>query len=134
MSSLAAFGRLIGAGWMLVRNDALLPRELEPLYPPAVLPLARTLRLFAGARGRQGRPAGRLARSLERLGPVASKLGQLLCTRADIFGAESAADRSRLKDRLAPCPTARARAEVEAQLGRPVAELFAAFGEPVAAA
>ena len=36
MSGPAAFGRLIGAGWMLARNDALLPRELEPLYPPAV--------------------------------------------------------------------------------------------------
>ena len=31
-------------------------------------------------------PGERLARSLEGLGPVAIKLGQLLSTRADIFG------------------------------------------------
>jgi ubiquinone biosynthesis protein len=134
MSGPAAFGRLIGAGWMLVRNDALLPRELEALYPPAVRPLSRALRLFAGAQGRNGRPGERLARALERLGPVAIKLGQLLSTRADIFGPEFAEDLSRLKDRLAPFPTALARAEVEIQLGRPLAEVFAAFGEPVAAA
>jgi ubiquinone biosynthesis protein len=134
MSGPAAFGRLIGAGWMLVRNDALLPRELEALYPPAVRPLSRALRLFAGAQGRNGRPGERLARALERLGPVAIKLGQLLSTRADIVGPEFAEDLSRLKDRLAPFPTALARAEVEIQLGRPLAEVFAAFGEPVAAA
>jgi ubiquinone biosynthesis protein len=134
MSGPAAFGRLIGAGWMLARNDALLPAELEPLYPPAVATLAKGLRLFAGRGARQGRPGERLARSLERLGPVAIKLGQLLSTRADIFGAEFAEDLSRLKDRLAPFPTALAVAEIEAQLGRPIDALFASFGEPVAAA
>jgi ubiquinone biosynthesis protein len=134
MSGLGAFGRLVGAGWVLVRDDALLPRELDPLYPPAVRTLSRTLRLFAGRGARAGRPGQRLARSLERLGPVAVKLGQLLSTRADIFGREFAEDLSRLKDRLAPFPTEVARAEVEYALGRPIDSLFAAFGEPVAAA
>ena len=46
--------------------------------------LAGFLRLFAGRQARQGRPGERLARSLERLGPVAIKLGQVLSTRADI--------------------------------------------------
>jgi len=119
---------------VLVRNDALLPKELEPLYPPAVRTLSRTLRLFAGREARVGRPGERLARSLERLGPVAIKLGQLLSTRADIFGRQFAEDLSRLKDRLEPFPTDVARAEVERALGRPIDSLFAAFGEPVAAA
>src|SRR5581483_2299436 len=92
------------------------------------------LRLFAGRAARRGRPGERLAVAMERLGPVAIKLGQLLSTRADIFGGEFAEDLSRLKDRLAPFPTALARAEVEYALGRPVETLFAAFGEPVAAA
>src|SRR5579864_2313674 len=104
MSGPAAFGRLIGAGWMLARNDALLPRELEALYPPPVLALSKALRLLSGRGARQGRPGERLGRALERLGPVAIKLGQLLSTRADIFGAEFAEDLSRLKDRLAPFP------------------------------
>jgi len=134
MSGVGAFSRLIGAGWMLVRNDALLPRELDPLYPSAVRTLSRGLRLLAGGGAKSGRPGERLARSLEQLGPVAIKLGQLLSTRADIFGREFAEDLSRLKDRLAPFPTAVARSEVEYALGRPIESLFASFGEPVAAA
>jgi len=134
MSGLGAYGRLIGAGWVLVRNDALLPRELDALYPSGVGALSRALRLFAGAGARSGRPGERLARSLERLGPVAIKLGQLLSTRADLFGRQFAEDLSRLKDRLEPFPTALARAEVEQALGRPIGSLFARFGEPVAAA
>jgi ubiquinone biosynthesis protein len=47
------------------------------------------LRLFAGRRAKPGRAGERLAWSLERLGPVAIKLGQLLSTRADIFGRPS---------------------------------------------
>src|SRR3984885_14765565 len=109
MSGPAAFGRLMSAGWMLVRNDALLPRELDALYPPPISALSTLLRLGAGRQAHDGRPGERLARALERLGPVAIKLGQLLSTRADIFGREFAEDLSRLKDRLAPFPTAVAR-------------------------
>jgi ubiquinone biosynthesis protein len=134
MSGPAAFGRLIGAGWMLARNDALLPRELEPLYPPAIAALSKAVRLASGPQARQGRPGERLARALERLGPVAIKLGQLLSTRADIFGREFAEDLSRLKDRLAPFPQETARVELERALGRPLAGLFAEFGPAVAAA
>ncbi|MCR5878015.1 2-polyprenylphenol 6-hydroxylase [Phenylobacterium sp. J367] len=134
MGGPAAFGRLIGAGWSLIRNDALLPRELEPLYGGSVLTLSRVLRIFAGRGARQGRPGQRLAHALENLGPVAIKLGQLLSTRADIFGREFAEDLARLKDRLPPFPTSVARAEVELALGRSVESLFAAFGDPVAAA
>ncbi len=134
MGGLAAFGRLIGAGWALARNDVLLPRELESLYSPGALAASRALRLFAGVQARQGRPGERLARTLERQGPVAIKLGQLLSTRADIFGVEFAEDLARLKDRLAPFPTEIARQQVEITLGRPLDSVFALFGEPVAAA
>ena len=134
MGRISAFGRLVGAAWRLVRNDALLPRELDPVYPAGVRTLSRALRLMAGRTAREGRPGERLARSLERMGPVAIKLGQLLSTRADIFGRAFAEDLSRLKDRLEPFDAALARAEVELSLGRPVESLFTAFGEPVAAA
>ena len=134
MLGLGAPGRLIAAGWLLIRNDALLPRELSPLYGGWVEPLSRALRLLAGPGGRSGRSGERLARSLERLGPVAIKLGQMLSTRADIFGAEFAQDLSRLKDRLAPFPTGVARAQIEAELGRTIESLFAGFEEPLAAA
>ena len=134
MSGIGAFGRMLGAVSALVRNDALLPRELDGIYPPSVAAIARALRLFAGPQARQGRPGERLARALEGMGPVAIKLGQVLSTRGDFFGREFAEDLSRLKDRLPPFPTAIARAEVEKGLGRSIESLYAEFGEPLAAA
>lgn len=134
MSDVAAFGRLIAAAWALVRADALIPREIDASLPPSVRLGARGLRLFSGAAARRGRPGERLAITLERLGPAAIKLGQVLSTRADIFGRPFAEDLSRLKDQLAPFPTAVAREVVAASLGQPVERIFAAFGEPIAAA
>ena len=134
MSDLAAFFRLLGALWVLVRADALMPRSLEPYLPPDARVLARFLRLFAGPQARRGRPGERLAVAMERLGPVSIKLGQLLSTRADIFGQTFADDLARLKDQLAPFPMEVAYAEVSASLGRPASELFSEFHPPVAAA
>jgi ubiquinone biosynthesis protein len=125
---------MTGAVWALVRNDALLPRELDDAYLPSVAFIARTLRLFAGPGARRGRPGERLARALESTGPVAIKLGQVLSTRGDFFGREFAEDLSRLKDALPPFPTSVARAEVEKALGRTVESLYAEFGDPIAAA
>jgi len=132
MASLGALTRLIGAGWTLVRNDALLPRELDGFYSPAVRGLANTLRLFASRK--DGRPGERLARSLQGLGPVAIKLGQFLSTRADIFGRTFAEDMGHLKDRLPPFPLKDARAAIAQELGRPVEQVFPTLGEAVAAA
>lgn len=134
MSDLAAFGRLMAAGWVLVRADALIPREITPLLPPSGRLAAGALRLFAGPQAKAGRPGERLGLALERLGPAGIKLGQLLSTRADIFGETFAQDLARLKDRLPPFPTRLARAEVARELDQPIEALFAEFGEPVAAA
>ena len=134
MSDLGSFVRLVGAGWVLARNDALIPREMELLLPARARVLGRLVRLFAGRQARIGRPGQRMARVLERLGPVAIKLGQVMSTRADIFGGEMAEDLGRLRDRLEPFPTDQARAEVERSLGRSVESLYASFGPPVAAA
>ena len=134
MSRPFAFARLVGAAFVLVRADAVIPRELDPHLPPTVRLGARLLRLLSGPQGRQGRPGERLARSLERLGPVSIKLGQVLSTRADIFGAAFAGDLSHLKDNLAPFSTAIARTVVAHELDRPLESLFSSFGEPIAAA
>ena len=134
MSGLTAFGRLLGAAWVLLRADALIPRELDPLLPPGPRLAARLVRLLAGPQARRGRPGERLARVLERLGPVSIKLGQVLSTRADIFGVTFADDLSHLKDSLTPFPTEIARTVVAVELGRPVEALFASFDEPIAAA
>lgn len=134
MATLEAFWRLTGAGWALVRADALIPRELEPLLPPGAKLAGRVLRLFAGSAARKGRPGERLAAVLERQGPAAIKMGQFLSTRADIFGVAFADDLSRLKDRLPAFPLNVAKAEIARSLGKPLNEIFAEIGEPVAAA
>ena len=110
MGTLSAAGRMVAAGWTLSRHDALLPREYAALAPAPVRAAAGALRLLAGGAAAAGRPGERLARAFEALGPVAVKLGQLLSTRADIFGATFADDLSRhLKDKLPPFPLADAR-------------------------
>ncbi len=134
MTSFSAFFRLTGAGWALVRADALIPREAEPLLPPSAKLAGRLLRLFAGGAAKRGRPGERLARVLERQGPAAIKLGQFLSTRADIFGTPFAEDLLRLKDRLPPFPLSIAKAEIARNLGKPLPEIFTEIGEPVAAA
>jgi ubiquinone biosynthesis protein len=129
-----SFARLVVAGAVLAHYDALTPREFAHLLPPPARLAGGIARTLAGGWARRGRPGQRLGEAFERLGPVAIKLGQLLSTRADIFGAEFAEDLSRLKDRLPPFPRARAVETVEANLDRPVASLYAEFGEAVAAA
>ena len=63
------------------------------------------------------------------------KLGQILSTRADLLPAGVVAELSRLQDQMAPAPPGSVRALLEAELGRPVAEVFAELDpEPIAAA
>jgi ubiquinone biosynthesis protein len=126
--------RLVAAGWVLAHHDALTPREVASLLPPPIRYAGAVLRLLAGGAGAKGRPGERLARAFERMGPATIKLGQLLSTRADIFGAVFADDLNRLKDRLPPFPLEVARTEIAAALGRPVESLFASIDPPIAAA
>ena len=133
-ASLSSVVRLISAGWVLVRHDALIPREFTPLLPAPVRWPAACLRLLAGPQSRQGRPGERLARAFEQLGPAAIKLGQLLSTRADVFGDAVAADLAHLKDQLPPFDRDVAMAEVERNLDKPISALFSAFGPVVGAA
>lgn len=73
--------------------------------------------------------------ALEQLGATAIKLGQILSTRADLLPPAYIDELAKLRDRVPPVPAAAIRAEIEARLGRPVAELFAAFDDtPLAAA
>jgi ubiquinone biosynthesis protein len=118
-------------GLTLARHDALFPFETVP----AAAPLARIARSLARRRASGAlRPGQRLAAALDEMGPSFVKLGQLLSTRADLFGEELTADLAQLQDRLPPFPGDRARAGVEAELGRPLGALFEAFDETAVAA
>ncbi|HEY2446294.1 MAG TPA: 2-polyprenylphenol 6-hydroxylase [Rhizomicrobium sp.] len=125
--------RLAHAARILARHDALVPPEASHRIPAGF----RFVRVLAGRRrdADAGLPPGeRLAVALHSLGPAYIKLGQLLATRPDIIGDETAQSLAALQDRLPPFATAIACAEVEAALGMPIAAAFAAFEEPLAAA
>ena len=83
---------------------------------------------------RNNRPGQALAEALQRLGPGFIKLGQALSTRADLLGAGPAADLALLQDRLPPFSGRRARRMIEAELGRPLEEVFSCFGDGAVAA
>ncbi len=130
-AALRHLARLLGIARTLGRHDALFP--LEQLAAP--WPATALARLVRRPSAGELRPGQRLAAALQSLGPSFIKLGQALSVRADLVGAEIAADLGELRDRLPPFPAAEARATVAAELGRPVEELFASFDdEPVAAA
>ena len=95
-----------------------------------VFPLARALR----RRPPLG-PPQRLRIALEELGPTFVKLGQVLSTRPDLLPPAYIAELARLQDTVPPSPWEPVRAQLEAELGAPVEEVFATLDpEPIAAA
>lgn len=73
--------------------------------------------------------------AFEELGTTFIKLGQILSTRADLMPPEYQAELSKLQDSAAPVPWHAIEETVEAELGRPVDEVFARIDRaPLAAA
>jgi len=131
LRSLRNLARLARIGLTLARHDALFLFTGVPVVGFYV----RFAGLFARRRGRvPARPGQRLAAALDELGPGFIKLGQLLSTRADLFGEEVAADLARLQDRLPPFPGSAARAAIELEFGQPLGMLFETFDETAVAA
>ncbi len=108
----------------------------------ALVARQRWLRLAAAARGETVlRPedhrdlARRTAQMAAQLRGGIAKLGQLASCRPDLIGPIWASELARLQDDVPPIDAASIRARIEAELGKPIAELFAAFDdEPLAAA
>jgi ubiquinone biosynthesis protein len=115
----------------LARHDALFPLD-------AVLSATPFLRIRRALSRRTAvtaqRPGQRLAAAFGELGPSFIKLGQLLSTRADLFGEEMTLDLASLQDRLPPFPGREARALIEAEFARPLETLFASFDDTAVAA
>ena len=125
--------RLLHAGFVLARYDALIPPDQlkqAPWPARAVLKIVKLGRTESLAGGEHNN----LTAALTRLGPSYIKLGQFLATRADMIGAKRAFELKVLQDRLPAFPDAEARATVERELGKPVSELFKTFGPAIAAA
>jgi ubiquinone biosynthesis protein len=122
--------RVLRIGVILARHDALF--VLEAAKAPAMLIGAGKI---IRKRNRKDSPGTRLAHALEAMGPSFIKFGQSLSTRADLVGDDVVQGLSRLRDNLPPFSTKEARAIIEAELGRPITEMFKAFEDtPVAAA
>ena len=77
----------------------------------------------------------RVRRTLETLGPIFVKFGQILSSRPDLVPEDITEELASLLDRVPPFSGAEARAIVERALGSPVDEAFEAFDEtPLASA
>ena len=86
-------------------------------------------------RGTQPPRAIRLRRTLEDLGPIFIKFGQILSTRRDLLPEDIADEFASLQDRVPPFPGDTAALIVRDALGRPVEEIFSEFArEPLASA
>jgi predicted unusual protein kinase regulating ubiquinone biosynthesis (AarF/ABC1/UbiB family) len=84
----------------------------------------------AGREARLRRQAIRLRQRFIKLGPTFIKMGQMLATRADLLPLDYLKELSELQDRVPPFSDREARAILEAELGRPIPEVFAELDEP----
>ncbi len=79
--------------------------------------------------------AVRIRKTLEQLGPIFVKFGQILSTRQDLLPDDIAAELARLQDRVEPFDGQVAQQLVETAFQRPIGEIFARFDtEPLASA
>ncbi|MEW8507305.1 MAG: ubiquinone biosynthesis regulatory protein kinase UbiB [Candidatus Thiodiazotropha sp.] len=77
----------------------------------------------------------RIRRTLEDLGPIFVKFGQILSTRRDLLPDDLANELAKLQDRVPPFPGDKARAIIEKAYGQSIDELLEAFDEqPLASA
>ena len=96
--------------------------------------------LFIFPKSRRVRAVGRLrgwllVQGMTSLGATFIKMGQVMSTRPDLFSPEVIAKLRHLQDRLPPFSFAKVKQVIEAELGKPVRELYAELDErPVAAA
>ncbi|HEY7776562.1 MAG TPA: 2-polyprenylphenol 6-hydroxylase, partial [Kineobactrum sp.] len=105
------------------RLHQFIDRNALPVAPRLLLKLLPT-------RGRRSPALDRgqsLRMTLEELGPVFIKFGQLLSTRRDLLAPDIADELAKLQDKVPPFDESQARAIIETALGAPVTSLFAQF-------
>ena len=130
ISALTHILRLARAGYVFAREGVFGFADPSAMPPQAQFAV-RMARLIER---RGAASSGKLSRALTRLGPTYVKLGQFLATRPDVVGVAMARDLENLQDRLPPFPQTQAEAVLADAFGKPVTQVFASFGEPVAAA
>jgi ubiquinone biosynthesis protein len=129
---LAAYFRLIRAGYVLAREGAFAIIDPEAL-PPALKAGIGVARLVERRSVKRTGRVERLTRALNRLGPTYVKFGQTLATRPDIVGPEIANDLSALQDQMEPFDPALVPGILREALKDHAAELLE-LSPPIAAA
>ena len=133
LKRLATFFRLLRTAWVLIRHDALVPKEYAPFVPWPVRLIGAISRIFSFG-NRRGNAGERFARALQNLGPAYIKFGQILATRGDMFDHEFAQGLSVLKDKVPPFSMKKAEAMLEREWGQAWTSHLKSLSEPVAAA
>ncbi|MGH8987642.1 MAG: ABC1 kinase family protein, partial [Acidimicrobiales bacterium] len=122
----------------LARHRTIPPLGATARVAANLVPAIGAWYLVDRRRGRRQSRAGlsrRLRRAFERLGPTYIKLGQILSAGEGVFPDELVSEFRLCRDQVPAEPFATVRATVEADLGRPLADVFSEFCEvPVAAA
>ena len=133
MNAVFAYLKLMRAGWVMAREGVIasLPPDGLRGAPLAGYRIATRL---ARRSTRQSDRADKLTRAVERLGPSYVKLCQFLATRPDVVGQSLARDLSLLQDRMHTFPTDEAKRRIAESIGVPIEDLYAWFGDPIAAA
>jgi len=126
--------RVIHITWVLLRNGLDEFILAAHLFRPI-----RFFRFFSPfywlQRGQRPGYGVRIRRTLEELGPIYVKFGQILSTRRDLLPDEIAEELIKLQDQVPPFPGSQARRIVEQALGDDVHRIFARFDEtPLASA
>jgi ubiquinone biosynthesis protein len=131
ISALSHLARLARAGFVFAREGVLaLPYPVPlPWSAQVAVRLARLIERPTGSSAEH-----RLSNALTRLGPGYVKLGQFLATRPDVVGVALARDLEALQDKMPPFPQAQAETVVSEALGKPLRDVYVAFGPSVAAA
>ena len=117
--------------WVMLRNglDELV---LTSFKKPWLLRLARLLTLGRKLDAPRGQ---RIRQTLESLGPIFVKFGQVLSTRRDLLPVDIADELAMLQDRVPPFPSAVAIGIIERAFKKSVDDIFVSFErEPVASA
>ncbi len=124
--------RLVVINWVLVRNGldeiVLATHLFRPVrFLGYLAPWHRIVRKTPRA--------VRIRKTLEDLGPIFVKFGQILSTRKDLLPEDIATELARLQDRVAPFDGAVAQKLIERAFQQPVSQVFAHFdSQPLASA
>ncbi|MGI9228720.1 MAG: ubiquinone biosynthesis regulatory protein kinase UbiB [Gammaproteobacteria bacterium] len=134
MLGIAQLWRLLMIQRVFLRNDLDELVFAMPLFQP--IRWLRYLLPWNWFRSRRLEPgAVRIRRTLEALGPVAIKFGQLLSTRRDMLPEDIAIELAKLQDKVPPFPGTEAKHIVENAFHKKIDDIFLSFDEtPLASA